>query len=230
MKTLCFLDRPELTDIFGPVSQVMPEDVHCLHLAYGSPEAATLAAIGIADVPIFKEPLPAFLKDTPPDAARLAEIERLIVAATDGTFGLNSAIQSDRTMQGMAYDDCLRLADAYLAFWQGYVAKHQFDHILHETVSLLFNFMAAVALARRGGSYLYCIMSEAEPGDFRFMVMQGVELFSPDIARALALLPSTRGADEYTREGLQAFRKSSSTFFVGAVTQSVALHRLAANA
>ena len=113
-------------------------------------------------------------------------MERLILAATNGTFGLNSAIQSDRTMQGMGYADCLRLADAYLAFWQDYVAKHEVDHILHETVSLLFNFMAAVALAERGGSYLFCIMSQAEPSSYRFMVMEGVELFSPDITAQLA--------------------------------------------
>jgi hypothetical protein len=232
MKTLCFLDRLELTDLFGPVSQVMPEDIRVLHLAYDAPEAEKLAAMGIADVPVFKQLLPAFLKDTPPDAARLAEMERLIVAATNGTFGLNSAIQSDRTMQGMAYADCLRLADAYLAFWQDYVAQHEVDHILHETVSLLFNFMAAVALAERGGSYLFCIMSQAEPGSYRFMVMEGVELFSPDITRALALPPGTRGAEGYTRDDLRAFldgfRNSIATFFGGAVTQSVALHQLAA--
>lgn len=232
MKTLCFLDRLELTDLFGPVSQVMPDDIRCLHLAYDTPEADTLAAIGIDDVPVFKRLLPAFLKDTPPDAARLAEMERLIVAATQGTFGLNSAIQSDRTMQGMAYTDCLRLADAYLTFWQDYIARNQVDHILHETVSLLFNFMAAVALAERGGSYLFCIMSQAEPGSYHFMVMEGVELFSPDINRALALPPGTRGAEGYTRDDLRAFlegfRSSMDTFFGGAVTQSVAWHRLAA--
>lgn len=234
MKTLCFLDRLELTDLFGPVSQVMPDDIRCLHLAYDTPEAATLAALGIANVPVFKQLLPAFLKDVAPGAERLAEMERLIVSATNSTFGLNSAIQSDRTMQGMDYDDCLRLADAYLAFWQDFVAKHDIDHILHETVSLLFNFMAAVALAERGGSYLYCIMSQAEPGSYRFMVMEGVELFSPDITRALAQPPGTRGADGYTRDDLAAFldgfRNSIATFFGGAVTQSVAWHQLAAKA
>ena len=232
MKTLCFLDRLELTDLFGPVSQAMPEHIRCLHLAYDTPEAEKLAAMGIPDVPVFKQLLPAFLKDAPPDATRLAEIERLIVAATNGGFGLNSAIQSDRSMRGMEYTDCLRLADAYLAFWMDYLAKHQIDHILHETVSLLFNFMAAVALAERGGSYLYAIMAQAEPGSYRFMVMEGVELFSPDITRALALPPGTRGAEEYTREDLRAyldgFRTNMDTYLGGLIGQSVAWHRLAA--
>ncbi|MHC0055503.1 hypothetical protein [Actibacterium sp. D379-3] len=225
MKTLCFLDRMELTDLCGPVSQVMPEDILCLHLAYDAPEAEKLAAMGIADVPVFKQLLPAFLKDMPPDAARLAEIELWIVAATQGAFGLNSDIQSDRAMQGIAYTDCLRLADAYLAFWQDFVEKHQINHLLHETVSLLFNFMA-----ERGGSYLFCIMSQAEPGSYRFMVMEGDELFSPDITRALALPAGARGAEGYTRDDLRAFlegfRNSIATVFGGAVTQSVAWHRL----
>lgn len=232
MKTLCFLDRLELTDLFGPVSKVMPEDIRTLHLAYDTPEAEKLAAMGIADVPVFKQLLPAFLRDTPPDAARLAEMERLIVAATDGNFGLNSAIQSDRTIQGMAYDDCLRLADAYLAFWQDYIACNQIDYVLHETVSLLFNFMAAVALAERGGSYLYCIMSQSELGKYRFMVMEGVELFSPDITRALALPPGTRGAEGYTREDLRAyldgFRTNMDIYLGGLIGQSVAWYQLAA--
>lgn len=232
MKTLCFLNRLELTRLFGPVSQVMPEDIRCMHVAYDAPEAAALAAMGIADVPVFKQQLPTFIKDIVPDAARLAEMEQLIVSATKGAFGLNSAIQSDRTMQDMAYTDCLRLADAYLAFWQDFVTAHEIDHILHEPVSLLFNFMAAVALATRGGSYLYCIMSQAEPGSYRFMVMEGFELYSPDIARTMTLTPGTRGAEGYDRTGLQGFlddfRNSIATFFGGAVTQSVSWHRLAA--
>lgn len=232
MKTLCFLNRLELTSLFGPVSQVMPDDIRCLHLAYDAPEAAALAAMGLADVPVFKQHLPAFIKDTVPDSARLAEMEQLIVSATKGAFGLNSAIQSDRTMQGMAYSDCLRLADAYLAFWQDFVTTHEIDHILHEPVSLLFNFMASVALASRGGSYLYCISSQAEPGSYRFMVMEGFELYSPDIARTMTLAPGSRGAEGYDRARLQkfleTFRHSIATFFGGAVTQSVSWPRLAA--
>lgn len=234
MKTLCFLHRLELTDLFGPVAQSMPDDIRCVHLAYDRPEAEQLAAMGLADVPVFKELVKARLKDVPPGPERLAEIERDIVQATGGAFGLNAAIQSDRALSDLPYEDCLRLSDAYYSFWQHFIEDQGIDHILHETVSLLFNFMAAVALARRGGSYLYCIMAQAEPGEFRFMVMQGVELFSPDIARALALPPGKRGAEGYTRDDLriflQQFRASITTFFGGAVPQPVSRHRLLVNA
>lgn len=234
MKTLCFLHRLELTDLFGPVALAMPQDIRCVHLAYDRPEAEKLAAMGIPGVPVFKQLLASHLKDVPPSPDRLAEIERDIVQATNGAFGLNAAIQSDRALRDLPYEDCLRLADAYYSFWQHFLDEHGIDHVVHETVSLLFNFMAAVALARRGGSYLYCIMSQAEPGTFRFMVMQGVELFSPDIRRALTLPPGSRGADGYTREDLRTFlhqfRSSIATFFGGAVTPSAAWHRLIASA
>lgn len=234
MKTLCFLHRLELTDLFGPVAQAMPDNIRCVHLAYDRPEAEQLKAMGITGVPVFKHLLARHLKDTPPGPERLAQIERDIVQATGGAFGLNAAIQSDRTLRDLPYEDCLRLADAYYSVWEQFLDEHGVDHILHETVSLLFNFMAAVALARRGGSYLYCIMSQAEPGAFRFMVMQGVELFSPDIARVLTLPPGTRGGEGNTRERLrsflQDFRNSINTFFGGVVIPSVAWHRLAFNA
>lgn len=232
MKTLCFLHRLDLTDLFGPVSKVLPDRLGAVHLAYDQPEADRLAAMGIRDVPIFKQRLAAHLKETPPDPARLAEIERDIVAATGGTFGLNSAIQSDRTLAGLPYEHCLRLADAYYAFWQEFIDEHAIDHVLHETVALLFHFMAAVALARRGGSYLYCISAQAEPGQFRFMVMEGVELFNPELAQAMTQPPGTRGADGYDRERLRDFlndfRARIATFFGGAVTQSIARPRLMA--
>jgi hypothetical protein len=226
MKTLCFLHRLELTDLFGPVALAMPVDIRCVHLAYDRPEAEQLAAIGIPGVPVFKQLLAAHLKDTPPGPGRLAEIERDIVAATGGAFGLNAAIQSDRALRDLSYEDCLRLADAYYSFWQHFLEEHDVDHVVHETVALLFHFMAAVAVERRGGSYLCFIMSPAEPGAHRFIVMQGVELFSPDITRKMAQPPGTRGADGYTRDDLQSFlqqfRTSIAIFFGGMVPVSVA--------
>lgn len=64
----------------------MPDGICCLQLAYDAPEAEKLAAMGIADVPMFKALLPAFLKETQPDATRLAEMEQLIVSPTQGTL------------------------------------------------------------------------------------------------------------------------------------------------
>ena len=234
MKTLCFLHRLELTDLFGPVALAMPEDIRCVHLAYGRPEAEQLAAMGIPGAPVFKQMLASHLKDAPPGPDRLAQIERDIVQATNGAFGLNAAIQSDRAMRDLPYEDCLRLADAYYSFWQHFINEQGIDHILHETVSLLFNFLAAVALAQRGGSYLYCISAQAEPGRFRFMVMKGVELFNPELARTMTLAPGARGAEGYDRASLRGFlddfRAGIATFFGGAVTQSVARPRLMVNA
>jgi hypothetical protein len=234
MKTLCFLHRRELTDLFGPVSRAMLGDIRCVHLAYDRPEAERLAAMGITGVPVFKQLLTAHLKNATRDPGRLAEIDRDIVQATGGAFSLNSAIQSDRGFTLLPYADCLRLASAYYAVWETFIDAHQVDYVLHEPVSLMFNFMAAVALARRGGSYLYCIMAQAEPGDYDFMVMSGVELTCPDLNRALAHPGQTIRPQTRSRADLEAFlarfRGNIANFQGGVITQSVSFPLLAAKA
>lgn len=58
MKTVCFLDRSELKDLIGWVSKVMPDGIHCPHLADNAPAAEKLAAKGISNVPVFAQNLP----------------------------------------------------------------------------------------------------------------------------------------------------------------------------
>jgi len=58
MKMLCFLDRLELIDIFGTVSEVIPGEICALLLIFDAPKAATLAALGIANVRAFEWILP----------------------------------------------------------------------------------------------------------------------------------------------------------------------------
>lgn len=235
MKTLAFFHRLDLTDLFAPVSLKLPEDVRAVHMAFSRTEADRLAAIGITDVTVFTEELAHRMAQMPaPDADRLARLEADIVAATGGRFSLNSAIQSDRGFSLLLYAECLKLASAYYAVWEAFIDAHQVDHVLHEPVSLMFNFMAAVALARRGGSYLYCIMAQAEPGDYDFMVMSGVELTCPDLNRALADPARMARPQPRSRADLEAFlarfRGNIANFQGGVIAQSVSFPVLAAKA
>lgn len=235
MKTLAFFHRLDLTDLFAPVSLKLPEDVRAVHMAFSRTEANQLAAMGITDVTVFTEELALRMAELPaPDADRQAQLEADIVAATGGGFSLNSAIQSDRGFSLLPYADCLRLASAYYDIWERFIDTHQVDHVLHEPVSLMFNFMAAVALAKRGGSYLYCIMAQAEPGAYDFMVMSGVELACPDLDRALATPDRAVRPHPRSRADLQAFldrfRGNIANFQGGVIAQSVSFPLLASKA
>lgn len=235
MKTMAFFHRLELTDLFAPASKALPDDMRAVHMAFSDHEATQLTAMGIADYTVFRDEVARRLPaQAVPDAAELARIESDIVAATNGASSLNSAMQSDRGFSMLSYTDGLRLAAVYLSIWEDFIDTHNVDHILHEPVSLLFNFMAAVALARRGGSYLYCIMAPAEPGAYDFMVMSGIELRSPDMARALTDPAQNVRPAAYSRSDLEAFlarfRANITNFHGGVVTQSVSFPLLAIKA
>lgn len=235
MKTLAFFHRLDLTDLYAPVSLKLPEDVRAVHMAFSRTEANQLAAMGITDVTIFTEEVARRMVELPiPDGDRLAHLEADILAATGGAFSLNSAIQSDRGFTLLPYAECLKMASAYYAVWEAFIAAHQVDHVLHEPVSLMFNFMAAVAVARRGGSYLYCIMAQAEPGAYDFMVMSGVELSCPDLIRALAdptrmVRPQPRSHADL-EDFLVRFRSDIANFQGGVIAQSVSFPLLAVKA
>lgn len=206
-----------------------------MHMAYSDREAAQLASMGIKDVTVFKHEVARRLAlQERPDAAALSRIEAEIVAATQGAFSLNSAIQSDRGFSLLPYHDCLHLAAIYMAVWEDFIDSHGVDHVLHEPVSLMFNFMASVVLTRRGGSYLYCIMATAEPGAYDFLVMSGFELFCPDLTRALedparTVRPAARSRDNL-KDFLRRFRANTANFQGGVVAQSISLPLLAAKA
>lgn len=235
MKTVAFFHRLELTDLFGPVSHELPHDIRAVHMAFSAHEADLLKSQGIHNFTVFRDEVARRLPTQPlPSSDELARIDAAIVSATNGAFSLNSAIQSDRGLALHSYENGLRLAAVYLAIWRDFFATHVVDYMLHEPVSLLFNFMAAIALAERGGNYLYCIMAQAEVGSYDFMVMAGVELNCPDLNRALADPSKSICPAQYSRADLEAFldrfRSNIQNFHGGVVTQSVSFPRLAAKA
>jgi len=235
VKTVAFFHRLELTDLFGPASQELPEDIRAVHMAFSAHEAESLKKLGICHFAVFRDEVARRLPDQKdPTPEELIEIDAAIVDATKGAFSLNSAIQSDRGLSLLSYREALRLSVVYLRIWRDFLNENDVDHILHEPVSLMFNFMAAVALSERGGSYLFCIMAQAEPHSYDFMVMSGFELLSPDLDRALNSSSNSIVPGRYTSTDLKAFlerfRNNINNFHGGVVTQSVSFWRLLAKA
>lgn len=235
MQTVAFFHRLELVDLFGPVSKALPEDIRAVHMAYSSYEAELLRRQGIHNVTVFRDEVARRLPlQPPPSLEELQAIDDRIVAATGGAFSLNSAMQSDRAFTLLSHAEALRLSAVYLKIWDDFTAEHSVDHVLHEPVSLMLNFMTAISLAGRGGSYLYCIMAQSAPGSYDFLIMSGVELFCPDLERALIdpakPVRSLRRDSRDLEAFLEQFRSSIENFHGGVVTQSVSIPLLAAKA
>lgn len=235
MKVVAFFHRLELSQLFGPVSLNFPRDIGIIHIAYSSDEAKYLADQGIVCDIIFKDEIARRLTtQVAPDADLIKEIDETIRIYSNGAFTLNSAIQSDRSFTILSYEDCLKITVAYWSFWTDFIETFNIDHIVHEPVSLMMNFISAVALAQRGGCYLYCIMTAGIGSEYSFIVMAGIELYAPDLVHALAKPNSVVRSSTYTRADLEVFlarfRKNMANFQGGVIAQSVSLPLLAVKA
>jgi hypothetical protein len=227
MKTVAFFHRLELTNLFGPVSKQLPSNMQSIHIAYSEDEARQLFNQGIKCDYIFKNEIKKILSNLTLDLNLINEIEQEINKNTDGNFTLNSAIQSDRAFSCLSYEECLILTSAYWIFWKNITKKYNLDYILHEPVSLMMNFASAIIITENGGHYLYCIMTRGFDSEYNFMVMSGVELYSPAISAALSDPDRSGRLSNYTTaeidQFLKSFRVDISNYQGGVVAQSVSL-------
>lgn len=232
MKTIVLFHRWELTDLFAPVGMALEGKARIVHLAYSSVEADRLRALGVTQpITIFKEEVRRLHPSSVADAATLDVIDKLFIQQSGGAFNLNGAIQSDRGFTHLSLDEAQRLTVTYHRFWTEFLDRHDANVVLHETCSLMFNFVAAMLCARRGGHYLYCIMAHGSGKDFYHLLMSGFDFNCPDLDRALTAVESgDLAVDEYRcATYLDDFRKSFSVFLGGAFKRP-SLTRLAAAA
>jgi hypothetical protein len=226
-KTVAFFHRLELTDLFGAVSRHFPSDIRTLHIAYSHLEAKELSKQGIKSDVIFKDELHKIVSELQFECHSISELDKIIKEQTKGKFTLNSAIQSDRSFSILSYKECLILSLSYWKFWSKIIDDYKIDFIIHEPVSLMMNFIAAMAVAERKGSYLYCIMSRGLDSEYCFIVMSGFELYSPDIIRALRFDGQSAHLSKYEKNDLERFltdfRNDISNFQGGVVPQSISI-------
>lgn len=230
MKTIVLFHRCELTELFAPVGQALEGKARIVHLAYSDEEAARLRALGVTQpITIFKEEVRRLHPTSVADAATLAAIDELFIQQSGGAFNLNGAIQSDRGFTHLSLDEAQRLTVTYHRFWSEFLDRHSANVVLHETCSLMFNFVAAMLCARRGGHYFYFIMAQGPGKGFNHLLMSGFDFTCPDLERALtAVEKGDLAVDEQSCAAyLDDFRKSFSVFLGGAFKRP-SLVRLAA--
>ncbi len=232
MKTIILFHRCELTDLFAPLGKALEGNVRIVHLAYSAVEADRLRELGITQpITIFKDEVRRLHSSTVADAASLAAIDEMFIQQSGGAFNLNGAIQSDRGFSLLSLEEAQLLTVTYHRFWSKFLDLHNANVVLHETCSLMFNFVAAMHCAQRSGHYLYFIMAQGPGNGFKHLLMSGFDFTCPDLDRALTAVEMGNLAVDELRCAtfLDEFRKSFSVFLGGAFKRP-SLARLAAMA
>lgn len=187
MTPIIFFHRCELTDLFAPISKCLGPDFQALHLAYSEVEARKLQELGIdTSITVFKDEVRRLYPNCIADPLTLKTIDELFIEQSKGAFNLNGAIQSDRGFALLSLEEAQRLTVTYYRFWTEFLDRHNANIVLHETCSLMFNFVAAMLCAQRSGQYLYSIMAQGPGSGYKHLLMSGFDFNCPDLDRAIA--------------------------------------------
>lgn len=215
MKTIILFHRLELTELFIALARELQGRAQIVHLAYGPEEAQTLRNAGIAgEIAIFKEEVAKLYPATEAAPENLRALDDFILQGSAGAFNLNAAIQSDRGFSLLSLDEAQKLTLAYHRFWGEFLARHTADAILHEPCTLMFNFIAAMHCAARGGDYLYPIMAQGPDKGFHHLLMSGFDFTCSELDRQLAGRPAVDPGR--AAAFLAGFRKDFAVFLAGA--------------
>ncbi|MHC0055504.1 capsular polysaccharide export protein, LipB/KpsS family [Actibacterium sp. D379-3] len=217
-RRILLFHRMDLALLFSGLAAPLSRDLDVFHMAYGAEEKDRLASLGVSDpVVVFKDEIRALHDQIELSPALLEEIDALIIEQTDGAFSLNSAIQSDRGFALLDYADALHLTATYYVFWTRFIEDEGIDFLLHEPCTLMFNFLPALILAKRGGAYLYNIMATGRTGTLNHLTMTGYDFTCPEITRNLAEIEAgTRAVDPVACDAfLTEFRTSYEVFLSG---------------
>ncbi|MEO8530706.1 MAG: hypothetical protein ABI459_05750 [Deltaproteobacteria bacterium] len=230
MKTIVLFHRLELTELFASMCGTLDGRCHIVHLAYSDEELARLRRMGVTgQITVFKDEVRRLYQNTSPDPRTLNEIDALFLRGSSGAFNLNAAIQSDRGFSLLSLEEAQRLTVAYHRFWCDFLELHQADAVVHETCSLMLNFVAAMVCAQRGAHYLYAIMALGPEKGFNHMLMSGFDFTCPDLDRALSAIASRELPVDAQRciRFLTDFRQNYAVF-LGSAFKRPSLARLAA--
>ncbi|MBL8481027.1 MAG: hypothetical protein JNJ60_02440 [Rhodocyclaceae bacterium] len=204
--------------------------MNVIHLAYSDHEVQMLRAAGIqGEVIHFKNEVRArWSKMDQVDPELLRSIDRDVLEQTRGAFTLNGIIQSDRGFNLLNNEECLRLCAAYYEFWDQLIRERSVNYILHETPSLVFNFIGVILCSKYGGQYLYNIMVPSEPGAFDYLAMNGFDFTCDDLN--LAMEQVRRGQLKIDHERcsrfLAGYRKDLSVFLGSSISRNTQFPRL----
>lgn len=207
MKTLVLFHRLELTDMFAPLSKELAGKINIVHLAYSEAERKLLKEYQV-DGPVitFKDEIKKLWNsDLDIGQEVFDRIDDDIVKYTNGNFNLNGAIERDRGFSLLNYKECLRLTAVYYRFWNNFLESHNVDYVMHESTSLMMNFICGVLCIKRGASYIYQIMSAGDGKELCYLTLTNLDYRSPELEQHYKQYVS--GEKQVDRERCDVFLK-----------------------
>lgn len=230
MKTIVLFHRLDLTDLYIDLAKELRGQMNVIHLAYSDLEVEKLHTAGITDEIIhFKNEVRSrWSKIYTVSAELLRKIDGDLLEQTNGAFTLNGIIQSDRGFNLLTNQECLRLSAAYYEFWDELIQGRNVDYILHETPSLVFNFIGVILCTKYGGQYLYNVMVPSEPKEIDYLSMNGFDFTCDDLDEALDAVKrgDIKVDEQRCKEFLAEYRKDLTVFLGSSISRNTRFTKL----
>lgn len=186
MKTLLFLHREQLTDLFISLTLEIGSRLNIIHVAFNDNDAQKLEEAGIAEYYNYSQITTSlFNKINSEDTDILKFIDKLLVENTNDRFNLNMALQSDRGFSLLNYHDAQLSAQIHYMAWKSIFDKHKVDFLLHEPCSLFFNHIAAVMCKAQGGKFVWQAMTPPESDQITYLNVLHDDYTCPEIEQCL---------------------------------------------
>lgn len=161
-KTILFFSRCELVHLYGGIDKYLNSEFNIIHIAYSKFESDILInTYSIPNVINFNNEID-LLYNYQANDTFFIELDKLFLKETDGRFNLNGSIQSDRTFNGMKYDEALKITAIYFQAWKKILSLQKVDFFIHEGTSLMMNHIACILCKNQGGVYSTHIMVQGE--------------------------------------------------------------------
>lgn len=214
MKTVLFLDRDDLTDLYLLIGKALEGKANVIHIAYSEKDAQKLENAGINDYYHYRRMFSNFIDYTQLDMKIIEELDREIITCSDGDFNLNASIQSDRGYSILTYEECLLSAQSHYLCWKKIFSEHKVDLFYHELCSLNFNHIAALLCRKQGGEYRYMTQRNSDLPGYSYMYVIGDKMTAPQIECGYAYYTShpQEIQTERCKTFLEKFRKDYSVF------------------
>ena len=227
MKTILFLDRAPLTELYAKMTPHM-NGVKCIHVAYSQKDVDILSSYGIKPDYVYLDLFKNEYDQATYDNQLLQSIDNEIIVNTNGRFNLNGAIQSDRGFTLLSYDECLRSVVAHYNVWNGIFKDNQVDLILHEPCSLFFNFLGCVLCKQQGGAFSYQVASLSDSYEYSYQNVINDDFTYPELQYLFNKYLSNKALVDVERcnRFLEKFRKEQGTFLGGILNRRVSIFKL----
>lgn len=219
MKTLLFLHREQLTDLFISLSQAIGKRLNVIHVAFNDKEAQKLKDAGITVFYNYSHITSRLFDTVHASSSLINEIDELFLKNTDGRFNLNSALQSDRGFSLLNYEEALLSAQVHYLSWKSIFEDCHVDFMIHEPCSLFFNHIAAVMCRAQGGMFIWQAMTPPEGDDITYLNVVNDDYTCPEIEQNLKYYLENPDKIETTRceSFLNRFRVNYEVMFANMI-------------